>query len=106
MTCTANLVQELHANDIGTEIRISLLDAGEPVDLTGATVEILLRGEDGLTKTKPAEIVGLPAAGIVRCYTAAGDLVVGNLAIQVKVTSPSWTGHSKKIAAVVYPTLS
>lgn len=106
MTCTANLIQELHAGDIGTEIRIALVEDGEPVDLTAATCEILLRGTDRTTKTKAATAVGVATDGVIRCYTAAGDLIVGRLEIQVKITSPSWTGHSQKILTNVYPTLS
>jgi len=89
-------IAELHVDDVGTEIRLTLLDDGVPVDLTGASeLTILLRKPSGTVVAKTASVVGEPANGVIHCYTATEDLdEAGLYEIQTRIAVGSWSGHS------------
>lgn len=73
--------------DKGTELAGRCTDAGQPVDLTGAAVELHLGPTVGPTQTKAATITD-PAAGQWAYRWAAGDLVqAGAWQVEAQVTS-------------------
>lgn len=68
-----------------------LAQAGQPANLTGATVELLLydRGGQEITESGTLAVEGDPLLGVVRYSPAVGDLLLVNspLYARVKVTS-------------------
>ncbi|MDZ5711669.1 right-handed parallel beta-helix repeat-containing protein [Jeotgalibacillus haloalkalitolerans] len=75
--------------DTYTPFRVRLLNAsGEPVDLTGATVEWALANSNGLLFTKAAEIESEP--GVIKFQLDADDQVTsGNMRVEIIVTRES-----------------
>lgn len=78
---------QIHQNDIGTQLVVTVLDDGSPVDIGLATdIEIILRKPDNTTLTKPAVIYTNGSDGKMAYTTVDGDLdIVGNYKIQGKV---------------------
>jgi len=66
---------EIHINDVGTEFKLTISDAGAVVDLSpgGTTITVNFRKPDGTCFSKSADIVDA-ANGIVRYITESGDL--------------------------------
>ena len=97
-------IPEAHANDAGTEIRLTVTDSGVPVDLTGATeLTILLLKPSGMVVEKTAAIVGAATDGVINCYTDADDLdETGLYFVQARIALAAWSGHSEKRQLRVY----
>ena len=66
---------EIHLNDVGTEFKLTIADAGSVVDLSpsGTTTTINFRRPDGTCFSKTATAVDA-ANGVVRYITESGDL--------------------------------
>jgi len=89
-----SVIEEVHQNDIGTQILVSVYDDTSPVDLSGAsTIEMIFKKPDGNVLTKTAVLYGDGTDGVIVYTTVEGDLnVAGKWAIQVYVVigSSSW----------------
>jgi len=65
---------EIHLNDVGTEFKLTISDAGTAVDVSSALeIKINFRKPDGTCFSKTASAVDA-ANGIVRYITGVGDL--------------------------------
>lgn len=78
---------EIHVNDVGTQLVVTVLDDGAVVDISTATeIYILLRKPDGVTYTKTASLYSDGTDGKMEYTTEADDLnAAGNYKIQGKV---------------------
>ena len=67
---------EIHINDVGTEFKLTISDAGAVVDLSpgGTAITVNFRKPDGTCFSKSADIVDGGSGGIVRYLTSSGDL--------------------------------
>lgn len=88
---------DLHINDIGTLLRITIVDSdGVAVDISTATgLKIELKKPDGTTVEKTAALINTGSDGKLGYRTISGDLdQAGTWSIQAFVTTPSWSSHS------------
>ena len=93
--------REVHLNDIGTALRVTLYDCDVVVDLTGiSTAEIVLQGPDEISQTFTASVYqGDPTLGIIEYLTQANDLDQEGLwKIQAHVVIPTgeWRSDIEK----------
>jgi len=65
---------EIHLNDVGTEFKLTIADAGSVVDVSSATTTVNFRRPDGTCFSKTADKVDGGSGGIVRYITESGDL--------------------------------
>jgi hypothetical protein len=96
--------EEIHALDIGTELRITITDDGVAVDLsTATTLEYLIRKPDGSLLTVNADLYTDGTDGILTYTTVDGDTdIAGLYKIQAKVTIGSGTFYSSSAAFKVH----
>lgn len=82
---------EMHINDIGTVIEMTIYDDGEGVDLSTATLkQFIFKKPDGTTVTKTAAFSTNGADGKLRYVTVPNDLNVdGSWSLQVYVEMPT-----------------
>lgn len=78
---------QIHQNDIGTRLVVTVLDDGSAVDISTATsLQIILRKPDNTVLTKSAVIYNNGSDGKMAYTTVDGDLdTLGNYKIQGKV---------------------
>ena len=66
------MASEIHVNDIGTQLKITVLDGGSAVDLSSATLkQVELRKPDDTSVTRTASLFGDGSGGYVlqhRCW--------------------------------------
>ena len=65
---------EIHINDVGTEFKLTISDAGAVVDVSSAITTVNFRKPDGTCVSKGADIVDGGSGGVVRYITDSGDL--------------------------------
>lgn len=86
---------EIHVDDIGTRLKITVLDGGSGVDISSATLrQIDFKKPDDSTLTRTASIFGDGSAnsGVMYYDSIAGDFdQAGNYKLQGKVSLPSGT---------------
>ena len=87
-------MDEIHKNDVGTIIRLTVTDDGSAVDLSASsTKQILLRKPSGQVLTKTASFTTDGTNGQIQYTTIAGDLnEVGDWRAQASLVfaSSSW----------------
>ena len=99
---TTTTVEEIHYNDVGSPLRVTLSDSqtGAVVDISDAvTLQIILQKPDGTTLTKTAVFVTDGTNGQLQYVTVDGDLnAVGNWQLQVYYVgaSGSWKSNMAK----------
>jgi len=81
----------IHQGDIGTRLRVTVMDGAAVMDLrTATTKEIVLRKPTGATVTKTAAFVTDGADGQIEYTTLAGDLDSDSMwQMQARVVLPS-----------------
>lgn len=88
---------EIHDNDIGTVITLTVRDGGTVVDVSSATVtkNILLRSPTGTLSTNGASFTTNGTDGKIKYTTVTGDLdVVGTWDVQAHVVITAGTFRS------------
>ncbi len=93
---TISKVGEIHVNDIGTIIQVTIKEDGVAVDISSASVKRMTIVNTIGTKIDNPAVFGTDGTdGILQYITISGDLPVpGEYRIQVQLTIPSWTGNS------------
>lgn len=88
----------LYTGDIGTQLRISLLDGEGPLDISGATDKsLLLRKPSGTCLTKTPTFATDGSDGVLVYSLEAGVLdESGTWQIQARVTLPNGTWSSAR----------
>ncbi len=88
--------EEIHVGDIGTQITLSITDAGTAVDLSSATTkQIIFLKPDRTKLTKTAEFATDGTNGQLKYTTIAGDLdLAGFWQVQAYVVLPTGEWHS------------
>ena len=99
--------QEVHLNDIGTALRVTIEEDGAALDISTATTKQILLVKPSMTKlTKTAVFVTDGTDGVIEYVTIAGDLdELGNYSIQGYIVMTGWTGHSEVKQFKVYRNL-
>jgi hypothetical protein len=94
---------EIHKNDIGTVLQVTILDSGSPLDLSSCTVMTLrFRKPNGEVFARAAEFVTDGTDGKLEYTTAAGDLdQSGAWRLQVHLLSPAGEWNSDAQAFTV-----
>ncbi len=87
---------EIHVNDIGTSLIITVKENGNAVNLSPTTsIDLLLMGPNDTTATKTASFLNDGTDGKIRYQTVAGDLTIaGTWKLQVKVNYATTVYHS------------
>lgn len=94
-----NKRNEIHENDIGTEMILTIVDYDEDgviVDIsTATTMTIIITTSDKVKTTYPAAFVTDGTDGKIHMYTVSGDLSpVGPADIQGIVQTPAGLWHT------------
>jgi hypothetical protein len=78
---------DLVTGDTGSRLKWTLKDraTGNPIDLTGATVRIRWRGNDGVVVTKTATLFDAEN-GVISYQFQTGDIIAPKMAIEVEIT--------------------
>ena len=85
---------EIHLNDVGTQFKLTISDAGTAVDVSpsGTTYTINFRKPDGTCLTKTATPFTDGTDGIISYITSSGDLdITGTWKLQALVDFPGPT---------------
>lgn len=87
---------QVHINDIGTRLIMTLLDEGSVVDISGASdIDVVLRKPDTSTSTKTGVFYTDGTDGKIKYTSISGDFdQAGTYKIQGIVTLPSGTYHT------------
>lgn len=87
---------EIHVDDIGTILKVTLKENDVPVDVSTATLkEITIVTSAGVKTTYTADFSTDGTDGNIQYITAAGNLPVpGEYHIQAEIQMPSWSGKS------------
>jgi len=90
---------DLHLDDIGTQILITIKEDNVAVDLSTATVKQFdFKKKDGTTMVKEADFYTDGTDGILEYITISGDIdQVGKWSVQPYLELPNWQGHTQKI---------
>lgn len=100
---------EIHQEDIGTALTITIQDDTTVVDISSATVtkQIKFKKPSGVTVTKDAVFVTDGTDGKMRWTTTTVDDLdeAGKWYLQVYLVITGWTGHSDIGDFVVYENL-
>lgn len=92
------MASEIHVNDIGTQLKITVLDGGSAVDLSSATLkQVELRKPDDTSVTRTASLFGdgSGSSGVMYYNTVAGDFdQTGSYKLQGKVSLTSGTYYT------------
>lgn len=90
------MASEIHVNDIGTQLIMTVKDDGEIVDISGATLlQVILKKPDGQTYTKTGTLYTNGTDGKMYYTSIGGDFsAAGNYKIQGKVTIPGGTYYT------------
>ena len=97
-------VNEIHKDDIGTILRITVQDDSVAVNLSSATTKTLtLRKPDGTTSAKTAAFYTDGTDGIIQYVTQADDLdQSGTWGIQAYVVLSDGSWHSDQSTFIVH----
>jgi hypothetical protein len=89
---------EIHQNDIGTRLQITVKDDGDLVDVSNASVrQINIRKPSDVVINRTASIIGdgSESSGVMYYDTVVGDLdEVGQYKLQAKICLPSGTYYT------------
>ncbi len=98
------MANQIHQNDVGTQLVITVLDSNVAVDISTATdLKIYLRKPDSTTLTKTGVLYTDGTDGKMVYTTIAGDLdLVGNYKIQGKVEIDGGTFYTDLGSFKVY----
>lgn len=90
------MASEIHVNDIGTQLIMTVKDDGAIVDISGATLlQVILKKPDGQTYTKTGTLYTNGTDGKMYYISVNGDFsAAGNYKIQGKVTIPGGTYYT------------
>lgn len=90
-------MSDLRLGDIGTAIRLTLLDGATPVNISSATIkQIIFQKPDGTRVEKTATFLTNGSDGKLQYLTQAGDLdQTGTWKVQGYVAMPQWTGKTE-----------
>lgn len=93
------ITPDLHLNDIGTLILITIKEGSSAVDISTATVmEFDFKKKDGTTFTVDAEFYTDGTDGVMKYVTVADDIdQVGKWSVQPYLELPNWQGHTQKV---------
>ena len=99
--------QEVHLNDIGTSLRVTIEEDGTALDISTATTKQILIVKPSMTKlTKSAVFVTDGTDGMIEYVTIANDLdELGTYNIQGYIVMSGWAGHSEVKQFKVYSNL-
>ena len=100
---------DIHQNDIGTEIRVKVVDGdGVVVDISTATAkQIVFKKPSGATLTVNAAFVTTGVDGLLKYVIVSGDISeVGTWKVQAVVTIGTYVWHSNFESFRVYRNLS
>lgn len=89
---------DLHVTDIGTEIRVTVMDGTEVVDLSSASVkQFLFKHKTGLTFSRDASLFTDGSDGILKYILVDGDIdLQGKWELQVYLEFSTGKWHSSK----------
>lgn len=95
---------QIHVDDIGTQLIVTVYDDGEVVDISGAsTLTIIVKKPDGTTFNKIGLLYTNGTDGKMYCVSTAGDFdISGNYKIQGKVTIGGGTYYTSVGSFKVY----
>ena len=98
---------EIHVDDVGTALVVTISEDGTAVDIgTATTKQIILQSPDGTTLTKTATLVTDGADGQMQYFTLSGDLdAAGVWKIQARVVLPTGEWRSSVEEFLVYENL-
>jgi len=98
---------EIHLNDIGTVFEATIMDGAVVVDISTATTkQLILRGPNGISKTKSASFTTNGTDGKLRYVTVANDLnVTGQWSWQAYVVLSNGAWHSDVAEFIVHENL-
>ena len=98
------MASEIHALDYGTELRITVTDDGEIVDLSSASLmEFLIRKPDSSLLTVSVDFYTDGTDGILKYLTTSGDTdIPGLYKIQARVSLGSGVFYSSSSAFKVH----
>lgn len=101
------MADEIHVDDIGTNLVVTLSDGGTAVNLSSATTkQIILLAPDGTKLTKTATFVTDGTDGKIKYATIAGDLTQeGEWKLQAHVTMLTGEWRSDVQTFDVHPNL-
>ena len=92
------MASEIHVDDIGTQLKITVLDGSSTVDLDSATLRQLeLKKPDDTSVTRTASVFGdgSGSSGVMYYDTVAGDFdQTGHYKLQGKVSLTSGTYYT------------
>jgi hypothetical protein len=93
------ITPDLHLNDIGTRILITIKEGADAVDISTATVmEFDFKKKDGSTFTVDAEWDTDGTDGVMEYITVEDDIdQLGKWSVQPYLEMPNWQGHTQKI---------
>ena len=104
-----SVIEELHLNDVGTSIRITVNDCDangnqSPLDVsTASTLEISFKKPCGDSETKTASLVTDGTDGQIEYITTSGDLdETGPWKLQVRVVNVNGDWRSNVGSFTVY----
>ncbi len=96
---------EIHVNDVGVDITLTVKENGSALDISTATSRtIWLIKPDGTATSYAADLVGGGTTGQMKITTSSGNLnVMGRWLAQGKFTLGSWTGRTVPVEFDVGP---
>lgn len=88
---------EIHVNNSGVQLKITVSDCGSVVNVSGATNTIAIRKPDGTLNEYSASLLTDGTDGVIYYTTVAGDLdIPGTYKIQAIVQTSEGVYHSEK----------
>ncbi len=97
---------EIHVNDIGTTFQLTFKDDGSVVNISSATITIMLQGPDDVTLSKTGSLVSDGTDGKAEYVTISGDLSTpGTWKLQGKLAFASTTYFSDVHTFMVHKNL-
>lgn len=98
---------EIHVDDIGTLFTITLKDGEDPVNISSASVKVIVFvSPNGGRTEKTADFLTDGTDGKIKYTTIAGDLSVSGLwKLQARVVVPAGTWHSDVYNFMVHPNI-
>lgn len=98
------MASEIHVNDVGTVLIMTVLDDGVAVDISGASVlDVFIRKPNGVSYTKAGLFYTNGTDGKLKYIAISGDFdAPGNYKLQGKVVLPGGTYYSSISDFMVY----
>ena len=98
------MTDEVHVGDIGTIIRISIVERSLPLDLTDATViKIKFKKKDRSTFMVDGSVYGPATDGVIQCISDTTYFTSkGKVSVQVYIEYPSGKWHTSEAEFEVF----